>query len=54
MDQTQKNEPLKPPRNWPFKWVNGVDTAEFVVMHTTKEPKSKIYEAVADMEDALF
>jgi hypothetical protein len=64
MEQTQKmkiDAPTKP-KNWPFRWVNGVDlwsstcvdTAEYVILPATKEPKSKLYDAVADMEEALF
>ena len=56
MEQTQKMKTDAPakPKNWPFRWVDGVDTAEYVILPTTKEPKSKLYDAVADMEDALF
>ena len=56
MEQTQKMKTDAPtkPKNWPFRWVEGVDTAEYVILPATKEPKSKLYDAVADMEDALF
>jgi hypothetical protein len=49
-----KTDAPEKPKNWPFRWVDGVDTAEYVILPATKEPKSKLYDAVSDMEDALF
>jgi hypothetical protein len=67
MDQTQKMK-IDPPKVWPFPVVIGVSiagkcntlsqfdavNAKYLILPTTKEPKSKLYEAIADMEEALF
>jgi hypothetical protein len=42
------------PKNWPFRWVNGKDTAENCRLKLVKRSKSRQYEAISDMEEALF
>lgn len=49
-----QEEPLVPSKNWPFRWVNGVDTAENRCINETKEVKRSVYDTIQDIEEGLF
>ena len=53
MEQTQKMK-IDPTKPWPFRWVDGTDTAEKCKLKLTKERKCKQLDTFEDCEEALF